>query len=402
MTHTRYRIPLAAIVVVLLSALAACSSPAPELGDTCESTAQCDPDRALICDNGYCFKVGCASASDCEDGLACIDELCRTPECSADAECGEAAICVSSECIEDGCRSRQGCAAGEVCSDTTNLCRPPPDICGDDGDCSVGESCWPPTGECRTNCSTQDACNAGEYCGSQGQCRPNCTREADCLSDETCTGGRCQGLPDCSDAATCSGPLRYRDPLTCDCVECLEDQQCAVGAGEVCTGANECLFCQLQADDVDCASRGLFERQDCCVECRTDTDCGSDAPFCSNGRCAEVEPQQCVADEECADGAVCDRGSCEPAASFTACERQSDCPDGEACFPDERCHAESDRCGGCEPGTRCVEGSTGSVCAGCTTACSPQSCREGRLCVIPEPADDGICLDEALATQCSG
>ena len=392
------------IVAVTAAAFACigCSPDEAKLGDTCETTADCAPERALLCDDGYCFRVSCATDETCEEGTVCIDELCRAPECTADDQCDESSLCLSNECIEDGCRTKGGCPDGQVCRGEPMTCRPPPDVCASDSDCAAGFSCWPPTGECLTICEEQGDCEVGHYCGESGRCRPNCTRDTDCLSDETCEGGRCEPLPNCSSADPCSGRLRYRDPLTCDCVACLIDDHCDVAAGETCTEARTCLFCQLPADNVDCASRELFEQQGCCVECLADSDCGSDEPYCVRGQCARTPAEECIADTDCGTDQICDRGTCEPAASFASCDVQADCPDTEACFADGRCHAEADSCGGCEEGTRCIESATGSICAGCQDDCSSQNCRDGRVCVVPDGSDDGSCIEAALAEQCSG
>jgi hypothetical protein len=388
----------------LLAALifVGCSSPEVGVGDPCETTSDCAPERALVCENGFCFERQCTSTTDCPQGTSCIDDACRAPECSSDDECSERALCLSSECVEGGCRSKSACEPGQVCRGEPNTCQAPPAVCAVNEDCPVGTTCWPPSGECRNNCDEISDCDSGQYCGEQGQCRPNCTRDADCLSDEVCTAGRCESLPDCSEQTPCSGRQRYRDPLTCECVACLRDEQCDASTGEVCTDNYECLFCQLSAAGTDCEARGLFEDQGCCVECLIDADCGSDAPFCSSGRCSTIPPDECISDADCADGQVCDRNACKPAASFSDCDVQADCPDGEACFLDGRCHAEADTCGGCEGESRCVEGATGSNCAGCQSQCSSADCRDGRVCVISTDASDGICIDEALATQCSG
>ncbi|MGM0554910.1 MAG: DUF7107 domain-containing protein [Myxococcota bacterium] len=389
---------LAALSLLLMS----CSSEPGELGDTCESNADCAPDAALVCDDGYCFPVSCNAHDDCDDGLVCIDTQCRSPECGEDGDCEAGSLCMDNECIEGGCRTRADCDDGEVCRGTPQTCQPPPNICADDLDCPAGTSCWPPTGECRTNCSEESDCGVGEYCGDAGQCRRDCVRDTDCLSDERCVSGRCESLPDCSGQTPCSGQLRFRDPLTCNCVECLQNEQCDISVGEACTETNVCLFCQLQSDDVDCAERGLIARLGCCVECESDTECDSDAPFCDSGRCSALPPDECSSDEDCDDDQLCNRGRCEPAASFAPCDVQADCPDGEACFVDGRCHAEATSCGGCDGELRCIEGSTGNLCAGCADNCSTQACRDGRICVVPSGSGDGICIDEALATQCSG
>jgi hypothetical protein len=390
----------AALALSLLAM--SCSSQPGELGDTCDSNDDCAPERALVCDDGYCFPVTCAEDDECDGGLVCIGTQCQSPQCDDDSDCAEGELCLGSECIEGGCRTKADCADGEVCRGTPQTCGPPPDVCAEDADCPVGTSCWPPTGECRNNCNDSDDCGADEYCGDGGQCRRNCVRDTDCLADERCVSQQCESLPDCSEQTPCSGQLRFRDPLTCDCVECLQNEQCDISVGEACTDARQCLFCQLQSDNVECAERGLIDRQGCCVECASQTDCGPDAPFCDNGRCSALPAEACVSDADCVNDQVCARGQCEPAASFANCEAQADCPDGEACFADGRCHVESSNCGGCEGALRCIEDASGSLCAGCTNDCEAQECGDGRICVVPSDDDDGICLDRVLATQCSG
>jgi len=134
-----------------------------------------------------------------------------------------------------------------------------------------------------------------------------------------------------------------------------------------------------------------------CVECLGDSDCGASAPACSHGRCRE-----CGANTDCAEGEACfpKDGTCEP-----ACQDDGDCDgDEEICDVDGggACVGclSADDCGDsgrpvCDPvRARCVECGDDLDCGASNPVCDEHEgeCRE---CNIDADCPSGsACKDD--------
>jgi hypothetical protein len=396
---------LLALSALLVSALlTGCSdSPPPEVGSPCSSLSDCRGDNNLICQDGACNVVGCETPSDCPLDATCLDKLCQPRQCDVPDSCGEGALCWQGICVENGCADKSSCGAAEVCLGSPPVCTQPPELCSDDSECPTGEACLVQKRQCVSTCAGDRDCRGQTYCLDQ-LCQQPCRDDIDCPGDRSCVDARCRELPDCSDQPECSGLRLYRDQLTCECVSCLQSSNCDLTGQEACTASGQCIFCpQTGTSEEDCTDRGQVYVEGCCSDCIEDADCTSTrTPYCDRGRCQSVPGVECIAQNDCDSGLVCDQGRCVQPPSFDTCEHQSDCTDGEACFADGRCHQESTSCDDCPAASRCIAERADELgtCAGCTTACDASACPGDQLCYIPDGATEGYCVDADNLPQC--
>lgn len=393
------------IIGGLWCALAGCSSPAavPEAGDGCASMADCVGPNRLACLDKTCQLIGCEAPADCPAGSTCVDKICDEPQCVVPTDCAGTEACWEGLCVQGLCGDRQDCEAGEVCLGTPPQCVAPPQHCQSDAECPVGQGCILSRQTCFSTCDGDAGCRQPNYC-LDGLCRPPCRDDRDCPGDFACVDQQCRQLPDCADAPDCAGKRPYRDPQTCACVACLADDACDVTRQEVCTSGGDCVFCARPATSADdCTPGGRVFVDGCCADCRDDADCtDADAPYCARGRCVADPPAECIAQSDCTDGEVCDRGRCVQPPSYAECQTQGDCPAGEACYADGLCHAEASVCDGCPSTSRCVAepGDTVGTCAGCDTACDTSACPDGQRCYIAPGAGEGYCVEDGLVSGC--
>ncbi|QDG52512.1 hypothetical protein FIV42_17760 [Persicimonas caeni] len=392
---------LGALLCTLTGTLAACSDPPPpKVGDACSSLSDCLGGTNLVCDEGACAVIGCDSAAECPGESTCVDSICGPAECATGDDCADGAVCWSGWCVEDGCLDKSACDRGQVCLGTPPMCTAPPEQCTSDRQCPTGETCLVDRRRCTPQCTDDADCPSFNYC-LEGLCREPCRDDAECPGELSCVDDRCTELPDCSDAPACSGLRPYRDPLTCACVGCLANSDCDLTRQEFCTTDGQCLLCaEPGSSDEDCASRGQYYVDGCCTECLDDTHCPtSQAPYCERGRCVGVDGPDCIAQSDCADGLVCDRGACIEPPSYAACDTQGDCPQGEACYADGLCRAASEVCTDCPTPSRCVAepGDQTGTCAGCTAHCDADGCPDGQVCFVTEGSAEGVCVDAELS-----
>lgn len=249
-------------------------------------------------------SIGCSTAADCDDGLACNGtETCVSGACQPGIliDCDDSVTCTVDKCNEpdgsctnvadnglcdnglfcDGveycdtetdCYSTGNpCAAGESCNEGTESCDQP-GFCGD-GTKDAGEDC----DDGAANGTTTSCCNADCAYASAGT---SCPDGEYCNGEETCDGaGACQaGTDPCQAGETCNDVTDTCDVLTCadlldkgtcnadpDCEwighprngECQEavpcvldettEQSCSDGADNDCDGMTDCA-------DMDCSN----------------------------------------------------------------------------------------------------------------------------------------------------
>jgi hypothetical protein len=391
-----------ALLLLLIFALAsACETRLPTAGSACATIADCAAAaEPLACADNICQRLSCVALSDCPIGAACVAGVCRAPECAQDTDCDDPqAQCFLGECRLDLCRSRVDCPAGLICAGTPPQCAPPPMSCVGDAECPVGQSCNPDRRRCDRSCRLDAECAPVGAC-RQGFCRSRCTDDEGCDSGEVCAAGLCQLPSDCSDAEPCGGVLPLRDPISCACQQCLSDEDC--GRQQRCD-AGVCRGClQTAGDQALCTAQGLLFEDGCCIECLSDADCDAGrGERCERNACIDAVEGRCVEDADCPVNTICDGLRCAPSATLAPCVFQTDCPAGEACYPDARCRREAAVCDqgrGCPDGTRCVAepGDTLGACVGCTALCAPAGCPAGQACALPSGAAEGACIDAAI------
>lgn len=124
----------------------------------------------------------CETASDCRDGLQCLNNIC-TPQCSSHLECGDGFICDNGSCsqvvsqIGQACTRELDCGPGQTCE---------PDMFDGDGDGRLAATCQldqvgAVTG---SECVEDDDCRNG-VCAI-GRCTEVCAGAADCPLNLAC------------------------------------------------------------------------------------------------------------------------------------------------------------------------------------------------------------------------
>jgi len=381
--------------------LAGCEAPLPTAGTPCSGIADCAAAaEPLACAEGACKRLECEVLAQCPSGAACVSGLCRVPQCAADTDCKDsAAQCYLGECRLDLCRSREDCEGGTICAGAPPRCVAPPAVCASDTECPSGQSCDVTRGRCDRPCRLDGECAPVGLCRA-GFCSARCEDDEGCVSGEVCADGVCQAATDCSQAAPCAGNTPVRDPISCECRQCLADEDC--GRQQVCE-AGSCRTClQRVEEDAVCRAQGLIFEDGCCVECVDDVDCDTArGERCARGICQGAAQGSCVEDSDCPDGTICDGLRCAASATLTPCALQGDCTAGEACYPDARCRREATVCqggAGCPAGSRCVAepGDTLGACIGCNSSCGQAGCPAETRCALPSGAAEGACVAAAL------
>jgi hypothetical protein len=144
------------------------------VGDICQAGA-CVPGQPAVCHAsdqchvaGECNpQTGACSNPNAPDGVACNDrDLCtQTDTC-------QAGVCVGENPIE--CTAIDACHDAGVCNPHTGYCSNPPKnplVCTPVDQCNVAGTCDPGTGACTTpNKADGSACNDGDLCTQTDSC----------------------------------------------------------------------------------------------------------------------------------------------------------------------------------------------------------------------------------------
>jgi len=221
---------------------------------------------------------------------------------------------------EPECETNLDCEPGLACIE--GECSP----CGSDGHCLRVERCDPASLRCvfrdgwGNECSAHDQCPLGRYC-VQGLC----------IAVDLATP--CGMLGQCPEGMRCNtrvgNPPVCEEDLGCgDDLECAEGEVCNERTGQceiACTPENQAEVCRAREICVDGH----------CVECVSDEDCTLGL-VCDGGRC--IAEGTCFTDRDCPAGQVCNR-------RIRICtEPPPPCTSDNECLPDERCDVADGQC----------------------------------------------------------
>ena len=358
------------------------------LGDGTQS--QCVPPE-LVCDNP-CVDV------ECEPGLVCDaldDGECKPPfglcePCELNSQCGENNLCVTFADVD------RLSACTTSCADDPNSC-PEGYVCGGVGAEAIPQ-CIPEILTCIDRC-VGVRCDADEFCDPlNGSCFPvvepcdACTNDAECGGN----GARCLGLEgppcstddDCDASEFCNDGVCFSGRCGIDCLAdpfiCPEDYTCynLADGGAQCLPIN--LACVDRCSAVDCSEgfncdpiTGGCVRSSldiCGQPCLNSAECGDDDDLCINVGAGVYCAYACDEATPCPIGYQCfstfgTLSHCVPNTETFACDACIDvrCEDGSSCNPvTGRCQADPIGCG--TTGTECP---TGQLCNIFENRCEP-------------------------------
>jgi len=337
-------------------------------------------------------STGLGQGKPCPFGQSdCATTVCPNGlECDAGACGGKPALCVKDEAA---CAGQENCNIG-ACPDKTKT-RCTVTTC-DASECkalsciSSGE--LDATAFCtQTECSNDDQCGVGFYCGL--------VRDPHDICGETCTGGKCS-----------SGS------------SCTKDSDCQKGNNNVCGTTQEpCLDLKAQPagssfqEGTLCLMHKQCLRRESCAPCKDNLDCANGkmdvcvtigkSPACTHFCSADAN---CRADETC----VPSGKSCTATPSIW-CEKDTDCPeDNDTCAPRNvcvprtgSCHAEtatdSKFCFACTSDLDCGPVGSSWACSelgfgerACIDLSFPNACTKDADCPLSPGGKHGYCLNE--------
>jgi hypothetical protein len=386
------------------------------------NTNPCDDGNACTtndtCGGGSCHG---GNAPNCDDGNGCTDDSCNP-----------ASGCVHTN-NSNPCDDGNACTTNDTCGGGTCNGGAPPNC--DDGNVCTDDSCVPASGCVHTNntspCDDGNACTTGDVCGG-GSCHggspTNCDDGLFC-TDDSCdpstgcshgphdcgTGQVCDETDNecvqCNSDTDCSTGQPICDPSTHTCVECLTDSDCNDANActtDVCVAGtcqypavvcDDGLFCTDDSCDPstgcttsphECDNGQLCdENTNSCVECLTDTDCPSGAPFCNDsGTCVE-----CQADSDCNDNNVCTTDSCNTAGTCVHTGNTNPCDDGNACTSGDICGGGTCHAGApvvCNDNNGCTDDSCNPA-SGCVYTNNTSPCDDGNACTTNDTCGGGSC-----------
>jgi hypothetical protein len=259
---------------------------------------------------------------------------------------------------------------------------------------------------------------------------------AQCENDSDCEGK-------VGDLAPCSRPVCDKHAMLCmpgprAVGEACDDQN-ACTQNTSCTVDGRCVGLTVFCDDGNLCTTDTCDPEDGCIYQANQNTCDDGngctvSDFCSNGKCAGTETDDCacVTDDDCddeEDGNKCNGilqcvfGKCKvPQASLVFCDTSGDtpcrktlcdpdkgkcvqvasangrpCDDGDACTVNDLCL--NGTCVGsaprsCDDGNPCTV-DTCEPALGCSNAFSGYPCEDGDPCTINDHCKDGACVPGA-------
>ncbi len=379
--------------------------------ETCnDQTGLCEPNMGCVsdetCNGKYCHNgtcVECVRDDQCADAQKCRNNQCEY-ECSENSQCD--GYCADHKC--QACTSRSQCDDGDLCRNGKCLAPSETNIeCESDDDCSDNKVCKLENNQC-VRCVDEDDCTNNEICRSDNTCGPECTSNAqcdglcidtrcvacntseECGDDLICHLGACKSpgdLPEgtCNTKADCK---YYNVGNICDhnqCVECVENNDCAENADAPVCSNNQCVQCN---DDTNCAGDAPACVDHVCVECGDNTYCAANEG--GNNVC-DRETTTCVfcaSNADCQDDLVCvDKSECK-----VECATDDDCDGDRRCS--QNANMVNKRCGECFSNEECAESVTGAICDLTSYRCV--ECLDNTQC----SADNKICQNNTCVFEC--
>lgn len=160
---------------------------------------------------------------------------------------------------------------------------------------------------------------------------------ADASGGDTSNGG-------CSSDADCLIPSLHCDPMSRQCVECINGTQCR--RGRLCDPTlQRCVEC-IRDGECPAGSACQPTTHECVPTCINNRDCPTQLPWCSQrGICVG-----CLGNQDCAGpGPMQGLGLCDPTIGQCAeCTSSLQCPRQQVCDPT------TDRCVGCLTNLDCL------------------------------------------------
>lgn len=321
-------------------------------------------------------SMECLADADCNDGNLCTDDLCFA------GLCGHPFNTVNCDDLND-------CTEADVCAHGACEGLPVDGCCLIDEECDDADLCtddW-----CVNHVCVHDfgdaACDDGDLCTDEDRCETG-----------SCTGvpiaGCCVTNPECYDGNSCTDDW-------CENNVCFNDPHAGpCDDGNPCTDGDEC---------VDALCAGVIN-PDCCLaddECQDQNDCTLDQ--CVGNACAHTfNASPCDDENPCTSSDACSNGVCVGQWLSGCCRTAEDCDDDNGCTLDE---CAIDECvystleGGCDDGNACTIGDTcvDGLCGG-----SPieDCCLADGECADGNPCTDDLCIDNECAgvpiAECCG
>jgi hypothetical protein len=306
---------------------------------SCNAPTDCEFPVSYCRPEGYCDSKRCGRDGKCPEGWEPVEGSlgCILTDCSVvmlvEGICGLAGSCV--ECIDDSnCPHGSICLKNGSCSSDSS--------CGSNSDCDADQSCNDEKGICMTPCFQQAHCAWGEVC-AEGFCKSvKCGSDGLCPEDWKIEEGSlfCEPILNCS-----PGLIPGQCGLSHKCVECITDDDCALGKAcnyegscvdfEPCGPENSCPSGQRCGEDGRCW-KGCYHQ----YQCPNTTLCGENS-YCFSERCNSQGT--CPTGWEPINGSLmCKIESCESFGFIQGgCGLKDKCVD---CITDEHCEHPLEYC----------------------------------------------------------
>jgi len=256
--------------------------------------------------------------------------------CDVDSDCPSGDRCSSwvGKCVaRDGCYAKDDCAGGQFCfvedydpygyTKTLGTCKV------EECDPYIGGACGAyrcdlETHSCNTACTSQDECEPGATCRSEGRCANFCNGIQDCEEGEWCADSFCEPSP-CR-TLEC-GPYACSNQTGQCKTQCTRDGDCAADAS--CTGSAATPgICRVPTCSEGCGNYACgVDSVTCLGSCKSDGDCIKGSSCVAN-ECRVP----CVDDTPCGNYTCAQSGVCKMRCNVTA----YDCREGYTCN-DSKC-----------------------------------------------------------------